>query len=145
MSRLTLPQPFEELDHTADVGVLVRGETAEETLARLVLALSQLLSGGGALEPSGSLELEIEPGDRASMAIDVLRELLYRFDCEGVIAANCHVLRFDPERGTTIMIDTAPYDPDRHAEGIELKAVTWHQALFLPEGDRWMAQIVFDV
>src|SRR6185369_166244 len=43
--RLALPQPFEDLGHVADVGVAVAGRTAEEALARLVLAYAALLTG----------------------------------------------------------------------------------------------------
>jgi SHS2 domain-containing protein len=133
------------MDHTADVGVVVHGDSAEETLARLLLALSQLLTGGGSVQAAGSLRIEAEPGEHASMAIDLLRELLYRFDCDGTIAVSCEVERFDPGLGATIVIEIAPYDFELHAEGIELKAVTWHEARFEREGDGWTAQIVFDV
>ncbi len=88
-----LPQPFEELDHTADAGVVVRGADAEQVLARLVLALSSLLTAGGAVKPDGMLRVRVEPGDRAAMAVDVLRELLYRFEVEGMVPESCAVLR----------------------------------------------------
>jgi SHS2 domain-containing protein len=41
--RLALPQPWEEVPHTADLGIAARGATPEEALARLVLALGALL------------------------------------------------------------------------------------------------------
>jgi SHS2 domain-containing protein len=146
MARLSVPQPYEELDHTADEGVIVRGSSAEETLARLLLALSQLLSGGGALAVARTARIEVEAGDRATMAIDLLRELLYRFDTEQVIAASCRVERFDPSAGAAIEVELAPYDAELHAEGIELKAITWHEARFEPEeSGSWVAQVVFDV
>jgi hypothetical protein len=40
--RYTLPQPYQQLDHTADVGVVVHGDSPLEALARLVLAYASL-------------------------------------------------------------------------------------------------------
>ncbi len=37
------------------------------------------------------------------------------------------------------------YLPDAHPDGVELKAVTLHEARFEQEGDRWRAQVLFDV
>jgi SHS2 domain-containing protein len=145
VTRLTLPQPFQELDHTADVGVLVRGDSAEQTLCRLVLALSALLSGGAAVREERELVVEVAPGERVEMAIDVLRELLFRFDSELVLPSSCEALWFDPERGTQLLVGLGAYDTLAHAEGIELKAVTLHAARFEQEDAEWIAQIVFDI
>jgi SHS2 domain-containing protein len=143
--RLARPQPYEEIDHTGDVGVVVRGATAEETLARLVLAFTEIVTGGGPIEPVGEHRVEVEPGDRATMAIDVLRECLYELDISQSVAAACDVRRFDPATGGEVVLEVGRYDPDVLTEGVELKAVTFHAARFEEEDDRWVAQIVFDV
>jgi SHS2 domain-containing protein len=144
--RHDLPQPFEELDHTADLGVVVRGASEQETMARLVLAMSQLLTGGGSVElRADSEDVSVEPGDRVSMALDLLRELLFRFDCDHEVAAACEVLRFVPDEGARLRVWLAPWDEAAHEEGTELKAVTLHEARFEPSDDAWMAQVVFDV
>jgi SHS2 domain-containing protein len=146
MTRLDLPQPYDELDHTADIGVIVTGETVEHTVARLVLAMSALLTGGGPTEPEQQpVIVTAEPGDRVSMALDLLRELLFLFDCEHRIAAGCEVRGFDPDEGAELAAWLAPWDERAHEEGTELKAVTLHEARFEPEGDGWRAQVVFDV
>jgi SHS2 domain-containing protein len=145
MHRYTRPAPWEELDHTADAGVIVHGDSPEQALARLVLAFAELVSGGGEVREERELSLEVEAGDRAAMAVDVLRELLYRFDAEGAIPASCEIRDFDPARGARLGVGVGPYDPALHAEGIELKAVTLHEARFEREGEGWTAQIVFDI
>jgi protein archease len=143
--RYVLPQPFEEIDHTADVGVVVRGGSPGEVVARLVLAMAQLLTGGGAVEPLPEpIEVCIEPDDIDAMAVDLLRELLYRFDCEHQIPIALSI-ELPAEGGLRAEVELAPWDEDAHEEGTELKAVTLHEARCEPEGDGWMAQIVFDV
>ncbi|HSN93082.1 MAG TPA: archease, partial [Anaeromyxobacteraceae bacterium] len=78
--RWTLPQPYEDLGHTADLGVRVRGGTPEEALARLVLALAQVLSGGGPVDAEREERVAVTGGPGLALAaVALLRELLYRF------------------------------------------------------------------
>ena len=80
--------PYQELDHTADAGVMVEGSSAEETLARLVLSFGDMLAGGAEVHEDRELRIEVEPGDRAAMAVDVLRELLFQFDSAARVPAS---------------------------------------------------------
>ncbi len=143
--RYALPQPFEDLGHTADVGVRVRGATAEEALARLALALGTLLTGGAGAEPEREEILTVEGGPGlAGTAVALLRELLFRFAAERVVPAAVEVRSAD-ERGAEAAVAFARWDPARHAEGADVKAVTWHAARLDREGDGWIGQAVFDV
>ena len=143
--RYTLPQPFRDLDHTADVGVAVEGATAEEALARLVLAYAALLTGGEGVEVGADERLAVGAEGRAGVAVALLRELLFRFATARVVPGACEVLRFD-DRGCEVVVGLGAYDPERHAEGLDLKAVTRHAARFeRGEEGLWRAQVVFDI
>lgn len=140
-----LPEPFEDLGHTADLGVRVRGESAEEALARLALALGTLLSGGGPVAEEMEERVAVAGGPGLiDSAMALLRELLFRFATRRTIPAAVQVLRLD-EGGAEALVRSGPYDPERHAEGQDVKAVTWHLFRLEPEGGRWVAQAVFDV
>lgn len=143
--RLRLPQPYDLLDHTADLGVAVEGASAEEALARLVLALGALLCGGGPAEASAEERLECPGGpDLRGSALAVLRELLYRFATRRLFPVACEVLRLD-ERGAEVRVSLARWDPALHSEGSDVKAVTWHASAFEREGAAWRARVIFDV
>lgn len=142
---LELPQPFEDLGHTADLGVRVRGRSAEEALARLALALGTLLSGGAPVEAAEEERLAVAGGPGlADAAVALLRELLFRFATRRAIPAAVEVLRVDPS-GAEAVVRSGRYDPERHAEGEDVKAVTWHRARLERVGDEWVGEIVFDV
>ncbi len=145
MTPIHLPQPYQEVDHTADLGVVVEGSSAEETLARLVLAMTQVLTGGGDIQGEDWVSIEVEMGSHVDMAVDLLRELLYRFDCEGWLVSACEVRCMDLFLGVEVRLQRFEYLPDAHPEGVELKAVTLHEARFEQEGDRWRCQVLFDV
>jgi SHS2 domain-containing protein len=143
--RLGLPQAYEDLGHTADVGVRVRGATAEEALARLGLALGTLLSGGGEAPPGPDERVAVRGGPgRAGTAVALLRELLFRFSTERLLPAEIEVHRAD-DAGAEATVAFARYDPERHGEGVDVKAVTWHAARLEPEGGGWVAQVVLDI
>jgi len=143
---LERPQTWEELPHTADVGLRVRGSSPEEVLARLVVVLGHLLTGErGALLDAGQRVVEVEAGDRALMAVDVLRDLLYAFDTERVVPRSCQTDHVDPGRGARARVGLGRYDARAHAEGLDIKAVTLHAARFEPEDGGWVAEVVFDI
>src|ERR687884_156770 len=101
--RYTLPQPYRDLAHTADVGVAVEGSSAEEALARLVLAYAALLTGGEPVEEAREERLSAVGDGRAAVAIALLRELLFRFATERLVPGACEVARLD-ERGAEIAV-----------------------------------------
>ncbi len=143
---LTLPQPYEDLGHVADVGVRVRGASAEEALGRLALALGALLAGGGPVAPRPDGErVKVEGGPGlAGTAIALLRELLYRFATGGVLPAAIEVLRADASAADA-WVRWAAYDPALHGEGMDVKAVTWHLAMLERQDGEWIGQAVFDI
>ncbi|MEZ4221702.1 MAG: archease [Polyangiaceae bacterium] len=143
--RWRTPQPYAEIDHTADAGVLVEGRTTRETLARLVLALGQLLAGEGAVDHERDVVVEVAAGPLDLVAVDVLRELLFRFDRDGVIPESCEVLRLSPTDGAQLHVGVGSFDPQRHGEGLEIKAVTLHDARFEPMDGGYQAQVIFDL
>jgi SHS2 domain-containing protein len=143
--RLTLPQPWEEISHTADVGIAARGATPEEALARLVLALGALAAGGGPVEETAEDEFTVrEGGDLAGTGVAAMREVLFRLASRGRIPCSCEVLSLRPGEAR-VRVGSGARDPVLHAEGADVKAVTWHQARLEPDGAGFRAQVILDV
>lgn len=143
--RYALPQPFEDLDHTADIGVRVRGASAEEALARLALALGALVSGSGevAIEREETVRVTGGPG-LAGTAVALLRELLFRFATERLVPAAVEIAALS-EESVEARVAFGRYDPERHREGLDVKAVTWHRARLEREGAGFVAEAVLDI
>jgi SHS2 domain-containing protein len=143
--RLALPQGYEDLGHVADVGLRVRGASAEEALARLALAFATVVTGGDRVEPGPDERIEVAGGPAlAGTAVALLRELLFRLATRRELPAEIEVHSVD-ERGAVATIAFGRHDPELHAEGADVKAVTWHAARLEPEGSGWVAQVVLDI
>jgi len=144
-SQWSWPQPFELVEHTADIGVRVSGRSSAEALARLILAHAHLVAGG--VRPYGdeSLELQIDIGaDQSLAAVDVLREVNRLFAVRRLIAHRVAVLELTPTR-VRVELRCGRYDPTLHADGLEIKAVTFHRAIFETSGGTCVAQVIFDI
>jgi SHS2 domain-containing protein len=143
--RYALPQPFEDIGHVADVGIRVRGATAEEALARLALAFATLVTGGGPVAATREERLEVAGGaGLAGTAVALLRELLFRLATAREVPVEIEVHSVD-ERAAVATVAFGRHDPERHAEGADVKAVTWHAARLEREGNGWVAQVVLDI
>ncbi len=136
------PSPYRELDHTADLAFEVDGASEEEVYARAALALGQVLAGGGPLTQSVVRTLEPAGHDRVSQLIALLRDVLALFYDERLILAAIEV-RLGPPFSATGWF--THWDPARHREGADVKAVTYGGADFSPVGDRWRARLIFDI
>ncbi len=140
----TVPQPFETVEHTADTGVLVRGATREETLARLILGHAQLLSAGEAPPASETFTFELAVDDLPLVGVDALRAMNRLFCTRRLIAREVLRVRWC-DRRAEVEVVVGPYDPRAHNEGLEIKAVTFHDPVFEPEGDEFVARVILDV
>jgi SHS2 domain-containing protein len=143
--RLKGQQTWEDLGHTADVGLRVRGASAEEALGRLVLAFGTLTTAGVPADPVREELLSVAGGPGvAGSAVALLRELLFRLATERLVPIEIEVRSVD-ERAAVAAIRFGRHDPERHAEGADVKAVTWHAARLEQERDgTWIAQVVLD-
>ena len=144
--RLVLPQPWEEVPHTADLGIAARGATPEEALCRLVLAFGALVAGGGPVPAADDgEELVVRGGaDLAQTAVEVMREVLFRLAARGLVPCACAVDSVQPGEAR-LRVWSGRRDPSLHAEGADPKAVTWHAARLEPDGAGWRAQVILDV
>ena len=143
--RLSYPQAWEDLDHTADVGLRVRGASPEEALGRLALAFATLVTGGVAPAPVREEQLRVAGGPGlAGTAVALLRELLFRLATAHEVPVGIEVHAVD-EGEALATVAFGRHDPALHAEGADVKAVTWHEASLERDGDGWLAQVVLDI
>ncbi|RMH00227.1 MAG: hypothetical protein D6705_00885 [Deltaproteobacteria bacterium] len=142
------PQPYEALDHTADAGIEVEGDTAENCMARLILAFGAFAAGPAeSLAPLVERRTVICEGpDRAFLAVAVLSEVADRIRSGRVpVAAAVEELS---ESATCVRVGFVPRPEASDEAGIaaEIKAVTHHGARFEAVApDRYVARIVVDV
>jgi len=136
--------PYELVDHTADLGVRVFGETAEALFANAAYALTDLITDPSLLVDKEEAALVIEGSDWADLMVNWLRELLYAWCGHEKLVQRVRIVSLTQGRlEARVWYDA--YAADRHVLRHEIKAVTYHQIRVATTRKGWEAQVIFDV
>jgi len=139
------PTPsYSLIDHTADLGIEVRGETEKDLFANAALAVHDIIADSRAVRLRNSRAITAAGIDRNDLLVNFLREILYLFNGDGMLIRRCAVLDLGEYR-VEAEVRGEHFDRERHALKKEIKAVTHHQAEIRREGEGWKARIIFDV
>lgn len=131
---------YEELDHTAEVGIRVRASTPA---ALFVCAARGMFALIGA-QPAGHTTwraVVIEALDSETLLVDWLSELLYLYETTGETYNQIEIIAWEPTRMEAALAGGVPANPPLHA----IKAVTYHGLQLVEEPDGWRAEVYFDV
>jgi len=133
---------FEELEHTADVLMRVRGATINEIFADAGRAMFHVMYGP--CEDRGiERQISLEADDLESLLIDYLSELLFITDVENIVFCT-----FDVDvRGTRLVaaLRGEPFDPARHSAGTLIKGISYFGLEIVKEEEAYVVEIIFDI
>lgn len=133
---------FEILEHTADVGLRARGKDLGTTIENAVRALAEII---GVWQPGEGdrIPIEAESGDAGGLLVDWLSEVLYLHETRNAAIAGIEVTSADDRRAegsvTLVPLQAAP------DEGVQVKAITYHQLKVERDEDGWLAEVFVDV
>ncbi len=141
--------PYELIEHTADIGVVVRAGSLPELFEAAASAMFDQMYDVASVRP-GELEhpVELAEPDLAAALAAWLGEMLSWSMARGAAPGAFEVaeLRAMPRlvalRGRVL---AEPLDPERHRFETEIKAVTYHGIRVDRRGNLWEAEVIFDV
>jgi SHS2 domain-containing protein len=133
---------FEELSHTADIRMRVTAPTLSLLFSDAFRALMQTLYGtdrnGGETR-----ELRLEAQDTETLLLDFLSEVLFIGEVDGIVFAAAEVTT--DGRTLTAVLDGEPFNRTRHAEGTEVKGISYSGMAIRKDTNGYMVDILFDV
>jgi SHS2 domain-containing protein len=133
---------FEVLEHTADVGLRITGDTPEALLEAAAEGLATLEDAWFPGE-GRDREVVVEASDMPGLLVAWLDELLYLRDAEDVVFGG---FRVEEARDGRLRagVRTAPRG-ERVLESAGVKAATYHHLRFEGRNDGWTADVYLDV
>ena len=135
---------YQLIDHTADVGLHVKGADPVDLFTKAGLALFDVLTDISELQGSHVQKIRIDGDDWPDLMVNWLRELLYLWSGEEKLVYAIEIESLSKtEVAATVMYDE--FLPERHQIKNEIKAVTYHQIQVQPVDQGWEARIIFDV
>lgn len=136
--------PWRHAPHTADVVLEAEAGTFEALCGEMAAALTALLVvAPDAVAPSSERRRRLVGASAAEVLHDCLTEVLLAFELERSVATRVRVRRAGD--AFELVLHGAPYDPDRHGAGAEVKAVTRHDLEVARSGDAWRARALVDL
>jgi len=141
---------YSAFDHTADVGLAVRGEDLADLLATAAHAVfdQMLQDRPESVAATETLQVRCDAAlapDAAEVLVVWLQELLVRFETDGLVPMEVRVEEATAE-GVRARVGFGRFDPVRHGTRLEVKAVTYHglEVAEAPDGS-WRARFILDV
>lgn len=135
---------FEIFAVTADKGVRAWGRDLPEVFVNAARGMWSLMVEPGTVRLQEMLPVTAEAGDRETLLVAWLNELLYLHEAEGFVAAEFAVkLLTDTKLEADVWGERI--DQSRHPLVGHVKAATYHLLQVSPTADGWEARVVVDV
>ncbi|HOV89933.1 MAG TPA: archease [Syntrophorhabdaceae bacterium] len=136
-----IPIKYRLLDHEADVGIEVYGNTLEELFIHAAEGMFHLIIDGDDIKAEKGKKLEI--GKDGELLINFLNELLFLWETEGFIPKEFSMkIEGGVLKGSVI---GGLFDPERLKIKQEIKAATYHKFSLTQEKGLYRAQVILDV
>lgn len=132
---------FEEIDHTADVGIRAYGKTVSELFESAAEGMFSLIADPARVKAVGEVEVRLAADDVPGLLVAWLSELLFLHETQHLLFS-----RFEVRvRGTTLQAKAwgEAIDRRRHELKLAVKAVTYHRLSV--DARKGVAEVIFDV
>ena len=131
---------FEEIEHTADIAIRVRGETLAELFANAAYGMACQLADVDAVDISIEKEISLRADDVEMLLVDWLGELLYLGEREDAVFVTFDMKRVTPQDLRAVARGGRIKEHQAH-----IKAVTFSQMDVRETDDGYETPVVFDV
>jgi SHS2 domain-containing protein len=131
---------IQEIEHTADWAIRVRGRTLEELFANAALGMAMLMAEVNTIKPEIERRVELEAYDLEALLVSWLSELLW-FNEE----TDAIFVRFDIELLTETRLEARVWGAPAQSQWKHIKAVTFHELAIMSTKKGYEVTVVFDV
>jgi len=141
-----MPYKFSDQYTTADVGIIVTGESIEELFSDAAIGMTEIVVELDNLEKRRQITVELEADNVEQLFFDWLSEIIYLKDAESFLLKEC---RLEIVYGKRIKLRAELsgdlIDPDRHMLKVDVKGVTLYRLKVEKINDHWQGEAVFDL
>lgn len=138
-------KPFEYLEHTADAGMHVQGDSLKSLFTNAAHGLFEMIAVIDSIDETAIIEVQVQSESVDMLLVAWLDELIFRHETEDMFFKRTEVIDISSTE-LVAKVYGEPTNFDKHIVYTEIKAVTYHQ-LYVKQktnGD-WEAQVIFDL
>ena len=135
---------FEVLDHTADIGLIVYGESLKTLFENAGEGFFNLITDLERVKSRVERRVELGGESLERLMVDWLTELLFLHEVELLLLKEFSVESVGVD-GLRAVVKGERFDEGTHVIKTEVKAVTHHQIQVRQDQGGWRAQVIFDL
>ena len=135
---------YEIIDHTADLGIIVKGGNIKELFVNAANAMTDLMVKADIREKGTKRKLIVEGDDLPDLMVRWLGEILFLFNGEHIVVRAMEIDSVSPTRLQS-KLNVVSLNRSRHEILREIKAVTYHQIAVEETAHGWEARVIFDI
>ncbi len=138
-------RPYEYLEHTADMGLLVRGKTLPDLLKNAAQGLFETIAVVDTVDETNLMEIRLTAESVEDLFVAWLDELIFQHETKEIFFKRADIKECsETEISATVYGEPANFD--KHEVYTEIKSVTYHQLRVDQKNDgSWFAQVIFDL
>lgn len=141
MNQKKKQKQFKILPHTADVRLLIFGNSYAELFQNALLGMKAIIKPEETLEKSDWRKIKIESLDATALLVDFLSEVLYLIQTNHEIYDEVKIFELSQSN-----LEGAIRGKKFKDIKEEIKAVTYHEAYVqCKDVDKWEAMVIFDL
>jgi SHS2 domain-containing protein len=131
---------IEEIEHTADWAIRVRGRSLEELFSNAALGMAMLMADLKAIETNVERKVELEEFDTETLFVSWLSELLWFTEESDAVFVQYEIEKLTPTR-----LEARVWGGRLAGQYEPIKAVTFHDLNIIETDDGYEVTVVFDV
>ncbi len=138
-------KPYEYLEHTADMGLQVTGDTLSRLFANAAQGLFETIAVVDTVDETESVHIHLTAESVEELFVAWLDELIFLHETEELFFKRANLRRCSKtELAADVYGESANFD--KHEVYTEIKSVTYHQLQVVQKADgSWFAQVIFDL
>jgi SHS2 domain-containing protein len=138
------PLDYQIIDHTADLGIIVKGPDIKSLFVVAAQAMTDIMVKGDIRDRKVIRDVLVEGEDFPDLMVRWLGEILYLFEGENLILNSIEIKSISPVQVKSTLTLTS-FEPKYHKVLREIKAVTYHQISVDKTNDGWETRVIFDI
>ncbi len=135
---------YEIIEHTADVGIRIYGESLKSLFMNAAEALFDIVCGIESISEREQFRVTVEGRDAEDLMVAWLGELLLRFELENVLSRRFDITEINGKR-LSALVWGEKFVREKHERRMEIKGVTYHRLKVEEKNGLWSAEVIFDV
>ena len=139
---------FEEIEHTADIGILASGDSLPELMANLAFGMLHIITEDMDARTTIKRTIRVESPSLHDIIVGWLSEINYLLGVNHFLVTGIEILSIDQTFGNFIItadlfgINSEPLESTFKTE---IKAVTYHKLVCEKRDDEYVGQVIFDI